>query len=132
ESTNQALLEKVRNAAPGCEIYNHYGPTEATVGVITHHLTAEPNEVVSRFVPLGRPIPNTEIYLLDGRQCLAPVGAIGELYISGSGVSRGYLNQPDLTAERFVPNPFGADPGARLYKTGDLACYRPDGLIYFK
>ncbi|HEX6047362.1 MAG TPA: amino acid adenylation domain-containing protein [Pyrinomonadaceae bacterium] len=132
ESTNEALLEKVRNAAPGCDIYNHYGPTETTVGVITHDLTVEPGEVVSNFVPLGRPIPNTEIYLLDSRQCLAPVGAIAELYIGGDGVTRGYLNHPELTADRFVPNPFGVEPGARLYKTGDLACYRPHGLIDFR
>lgn len=131
EATSRKLLEKVRDFAPGCEIYNHYGPTETTVGVITHHLTGEPGRESSN-VPLGRPIPNTEVYLLDSRQGLAPVGAVGELYISGSGVSRGYLNQPELTAERFIPNPFGAEPGARLYKTGDLGSYRPDGIIYFR
>jgi amino acid adenylation domain-containing protein len=132
EATSQALLDKVRDFAPGCEIYNHYGPTEATVGVTTHHLTVESSKVFSNIVPLGRPIPNAEVYLLDSRKHLTPVGGIGELYISGSGVSRGYLNHPELTADRFVPNPFGAEPGARLYKTGDLACYRPDGLIEFR
>jgi amino acid adenylation domain-containing protein len=133
EATSQALLEKIRNfAPPACEIYNHYGPTETTVGVVTHRLTVEPGKVFSDTVPLGRPIPNTEVYLLDSRQRLTPVGAVGELYISGAGVSRGYLNHPELTAEKFVPNPFSAEPGARMYKTGDLACHRPDGLIDFR
>ena len=127
EATSKALLEKVRNLAPGCEVYNHYGPTETTVGVVTHHLT-----VFSDVVPLGRPIPNTEAYVLDNRQRLAPVGMVGELYIGGAGVSRGYLNHPELTAGKFVPNPFGAEPGARMYRTGDLACHRPDGLIDFR
>ena len=131
EAANEALLEKVRNFVPGCEIYNHYGPTETTVGVITHHLTPDAG-AVSAGVPLGRPIPNTEVYLLDSHQRLAPVGAIAELYIGGAGVSRGYLNHPELTADRFIPNPFGTAPGARLYKTGDLACYRPDGVIDFR
>ncbi|HEU4511147.1 MAG TPA: amino acid adenylation domain-containing protein [Pyrinomonadaceae bacterium] len=127
ETMGQALIEKVRNLAPGCEIYNHYGPTETTVGVLTHHL-----KVFSEVVPLGRPIPNTEVYVLDNRQRLTPMGMVGELYIGGAGVSRGYLNHPELTAEKFVPNPFGAEPGARMYKTGDLACHRPDGLIDFR
>jgi amino acid adenylation domain-containing protein len=132
EAMSQALLEKIRNFAPGCEIYNHYGPTETTVGVVTHHLTVEAGNVFSGAVPLGRPIPNAEVYLLDSRQRLTPVGMAGELYISGAGVARGYLNHPELTAGKFVPNPFGAEPGARMYKTGDLACHRPDGLIDFK
>jgi amino acid adenylation domain-containing protein len=132
EATSQALLEKVRNLAPGCEIYNHYGPTETTVGVVTHHLTAQPGKAFSNGVPLGRPVPNTEVYLLDSRQRLTPAGIVGELYISGAQVSRGYLNHPELTADKFVPNPFGTEPGARMYKTGDLACHRPDGLIDFR
>ena len=132
EAMGQTLLEKVRNLAPGCEIYNHYGPTETTVGVLTHHLTFEPGKVFSGAVPLGRPIPNIEVYLLDNRQRPTPVGMVGELYISGAGVSRGYLNHPELTADKFVPNPFGAEPGARMYKTGDLGCHRPDGLIDFR
>jgi amino acid adenylation domain-containing protein len=132
EATGQALLAKVRSLAPDCEIYNHYGPTETTVGVVTHHSTFEPVEMFSDAVPLGRPIPNTEVYLLDSRQRLTPVGMVGELYIGGAGVSRGYVNHPELTADKFVPNPFGADPGARMYKTGDLGCHRPDGLIDFR
>jgi amino acid adenylation domain-containing protein len=132
EAMSQALLERVRNSAPDCEIYNHYGPTETTVGVISHHLIVDTAKEFTAAAPLGRPIPNTEAYVLDSRQRLTPVGVVGELYIGGAGVSRGYLNQPKLTAEKFVPNPFGTEPGARLYKTGDLACYRPDGLLDFR
>jgi acyl carrier protein len=82
-------------------------------------------------VPLGRPLPNTQIYLLDPHLQPVPVGVAGEIYIGGAGVARGYLNQPELTAERFITNPFSNNPEARLYKTGDLACYQPDGTIEF-
>ncbi len=132
EAMGQTLFKRVRSFAPGCEIHNHYGPTETTVGVISHHLIGDATEEFIAAAPLGRPIPNTEAYVLDSRQRLTPVGVVGELYIGGAGVSRGYLNQPQLTAEKFVPNPFGTEQGARLYKTGDLACYRPDGLLDFR
>lgn len=82
-------------------------------------------------VPIGRPISNTRIYLLDAQGNLGPSGGPGELCISGPGLSRGYLGQPDLTAEKFIPNSFSGEPGDRLYKTGDLARYLPDGNIEF-
>ncbi len=81
--------------------------------------------------PIGRPIANTEIYILDKHLQPVPVGILGELYIAGDGLARGYLNCPELTAKKFIPNPFNPKKGAKLYKTGDLARYRPDGNIEF-
>src|SRR5205807_1464774 len=81
--------------------------------------------------PLGRPIANTQIYLLDCHMQLVPIGVPGELYVGGDGLVRGYFNRPELTAARFVPNPFSTEPGARLYKTGDWARFLPDGNIEF-
>jgi acyl carrier protein len=80
---------------------------------------------------IGRPIQNVHTYILDKHLCPLPIGVIGELYIGGSGIGRGYLNRPGLTAEKFIPNPFSAEPGSRLYKSGDLARYLPDGNIDF-
>jgi acyl carrier protein len=81
--------------------------------------------------PIGRPLPNTQVYILDAQKQLVPIGVPGELYIGGVGVTRGYLNRPELTAERFIPNPFSKDSGSRLYKTGDLVRYLPDGNIEY-
>ncbi|WP_144444395.1 amino acid adenylation domain-containing protein, partial [Caballeronia arationis] len=108
-------------------LYNEYGPTEATVWATAYRCLPEETNLV----PIGRPIANTRVYLLDAQRQLTPPGAIGELYIGGAGVSRGYLNRPELTAERFIDDPFSGQPGARLYRTGDLARYRPDGNIEF-
>ena len=80
---------------------------------------------------IGRPISNTQVYLLDKQMQVVPVAVSGELYIGGEGLARGYINQADLTAERFVPNPFGNTPGARMYRTGDLARYSEDGEISY-
>jgi acyl-CoA synthetase (AMP-forming)/AMP-acid ligase II len=85
----------------------------------------------SRSIPLGRPISNTQVYILDANQQPTPVGVAGEIYISGEGVARGYLNRPELTAERFLPDPFRHAPGVRIYKTGDLGRWLPDGKIEF-
>ena len=82
-------------------------------------------------VPIGRPIANTQLYILDKRWHLVSLGHVGELYIGGLGLARGYENRADLTAERFIPHPFCVQPGERLYRTGDLARYRPDGCIEF-
>ena len=82
-------------------------------------------------IPIGRPVSNTQIYLLDAQLQLVPIGVPGELYIGGAGLARGYLNRPDITAFAFIPNPFSDVPGTRLYKTGDLACYLPNGNIEF-
>jgi amino acid adenylation domain-containing protein len=106
-------------------VINGYGPTEATVYTATH--VVAPNE---RSVPIGRAVGGARVHVLDERFEPVPVGVVGELFIGGGGVVRGYLNRPALTAERFVPDPFG-EPGARLYRTGDLARFRADGDLEF-
>ncbi len=110
-------------------LLNGYGPTEGA----TFATTYEVNEVATeqRTLPIGRPLSNTEVRVLDRHMQMAPVGVIGELYIGGDGLAREYLGQPELTAERFVPHPFSAEPGARLYRTGDLVRYLNDGNIDF-
>ena len=85
----------------------------------------------AKTLPIGRPIYNTQLYVLDSNLQLVPIGDTGELYIGGDGLARGYLNRPELTEKAFIPNPFSSEPGARLYQTGDLVCYRPDGNIEF-
>jgi len=111
---------------------NAYGPTEATITSI-HYETVFDVAVIKSMskVPVGRPIPNVKVYILDDQFQPVPVGVLGELYIGGAGVARGYLNRPELTIERFVSDPFSENPGARLYKTGDLARYLPDGNVEF-
>jgi non-ribosomal peptide synthetase component F len=91
----------------------------------------QPNSFAYPEIPIGRPVANTEIYILDSHLQPAPLGVAGELYISGAGVARGYLNRPDLTAERFIADPFSTDAEARLYKTGDLGRWLPDGNIEY-
>jgi amino acid adenylation domain-containing protein len=112
-----------------CTLHNHYGPSESHV-VTAFTLTGSPSDWPA-LPPIGRPIANTQIYLLSAQLQPVPVGVPGELYIGGIALARGYLNRPDLTDERFIPNPFSDKPGERLYKTGDLACYLPDGNIEF-
>ena len=105
---------------------NVYGPTECTVDATVCQLKANPQRPI-----LGRPLANTQLYILDPYLQPLPVGAPGELHIGGAGLARGYLHQPQLTAEKFIPHPFSSDPEACLYKTGDLARYQPDGTIEF-
>ncbi|XBO87556.1 amino acid adenylation domain-containing protein [Bacillus licheniformis] len=109
------------------EIYNEYGPTETVVGCMIYQYHADRDRQVS--VPIGKPASNVQLYILDERQEVQPVGIAGELYISGDGVAKGYLNKPELTSEKFLPNPFL--PGERMYRTGDLARMRPDGHIEY-
>ncbi len=107
------------------EFYNGYGPTEAAIGSLFMKLHPD----IALPPPIGRPKPNYQAYILDEHLNPVPVGVTGELHVGGAGVSRGYLNRPELTKERFIPDPFR--PGGRLYKTGDLARRRPDGTIVF-
>jgi amino acid adenylation domain-containing protein len=119
----QDLAEKLRVVVKG-EIRNMYGPTETTVWSATHALKGD-----EKSIPIGRPVANTRIYILDQGQEIAPIGVIGELYIGGDGVVRGYLNQAEATGDRFMPDAFSQTGGARVYRSGDLARYRDDGLI---
>ncbi|MGH8772435.1 MAG: non-ribosomal peptide synthetase, partial [Burkholderiales bacterium] len=129
ESSSWRLLDRIAEQQGKCFVLNHYGPTETTVGSLTFDLGEERSPTAT--VPIGRPIANTEVYVLDSHLNPVPVGVAGELHIGGAGVARGYLNRPELTAEKFIPNPFSEDPSARLYKTGDLVRYLPDGVIEF-
>src|SRR5205085_657960 len=108
-----------REHAPGTVVFNEYGPTEAVVGCCVYRVPV--GDLGAGAIPIGRPIANTRLYILDRALQPVPVGVAGELYIGGAGVTRGYLDRPALTAERFVPDPFGDQPGARLYRSGDLA-----------
>src|SRR6185369_12559312 len=118
-----------RKHAPATRLINEYGPTETVVGCCVFELPQ--GEIPSGAVPIGKPIANTQLYVLDERQQLVPVGLPGELYIGGDGLARGYLNHPELTAQHFVPHPFSAKAGARLYRTGDIARYLRDGNLEY-
>ncbi len=125
------LIERVWALAPGCAVVNHYGPTETTVGVLTHRLQPTDRARFPLAPPIGRPIANTQVYILGPGGEPAPVGAIGELHIGGRSVARGYLDRPELTAEKFIRDSFVNRAGARLYRTGDLARYTADGHVLF-
>lgn len=129
EQMHYNSLKLWRAHAPATRLINEYGPTETVVGCCTYQVQEDDPDIGP--VPIGRPIANTRLYVLDDRMRLLPSGVAGELYIGGAGVARGYLNRPGLTAERFVPDPFAGTPGERLYKTGDSARYRPDGTLEF-
>jgi amino acid adenylation domain-containing protein len=122
------LVTELFRQLPGVSLENLYGPTEASVDVTAWSYTAPS---LHARVPIGRPIANTQIYVVDSDLALVPIGVPGELVISGIGVGRGYAGRPDLTAEWFVPDPLSAEPGRRLYRTGDVARVRPDGAIDF-
>jgi amino acid adenylation domain-containing protein/non-ribosomal peptide synthase protein (TIGR01720 family) len=118
-----------RAAAPEGRIFNEYGPTETVVGCCVYEVPQSP--LLADTIPIGRPIANTQLYIVNDQLEPVPVGVAGELCIGGAGLARGYLNRPELTSEKFVQNPFSADPLARLYKTGDRASYLPDGTLRF-
>jgi amino acid adenylation domain-containing protein len=115
-------------AQPGCELHNLYGPTEASIDVTFWECRREDGLPV---VPIGRPIANTQVYVLDEWMNVMPIGIPGELYLGGEGLARGYWQRPDLTAEKFVPNPFSDIPGQRLYQTGDLVRWREAGYLEY-
>ena len=120
------------HVSPQVQLVNTYGPTEATIVATMYRVPGSAEAgVPPREVPIGRPIPNTQVYLLDRYLNIVPIGVPGELHIGGAGLARGYLHRPEMTAGKFIPNPYSAEPGARLYKTGDLARYLPTGDIEF-
>ena len=131
EAFSRQLHDSILAASPACKILNHYGPTETTVGSLTFDASEHELPDVARTVPIGRPIANTQVYILDKHMHLCPTGVAGELYIGGAGVAAGYLNDPEQTAARFIPDIFSTNPDSRVYRTGDLARYLPDGNVEF-
>jgi amino acid adenylation domain-containing protein len=128
EAADWNLIKKIENNAPHCRVLNHYGPTETTVGVLTYCVEEKIQDTAT--VPIGKPIANTQVYVLDANLQPVPLGVAGELYIGGESLARGYLNQPELTAQRFIIHSFG-DGYQRLYKTGDRVRYLSDGNLEF-
>jgi amino acid adenylation domain-containing protein len=129
EVTSGRRIAAILQRFPALRVIHGYGPTECTTFATTETFVA--TDPVDDPPPLGRPIANTQAYIVDAGLQLLPVGVPGELYLGGDGLARGYLQRPDLTAQAFLPNPFPGTPGDRLYRTGDLARYRPDGRIEF-
>jgi natural product biosynthesis luciferase-like monooxygenase protein len=126
EAFPSRLASQLREVNGSSSITNMYGPTETTIWSSTH--AVEPN---TGEIPIGKPIANTALYVLDAHLRPVPAGVVGELYIGGDGVARGYLNRPDLTAERFVVDPFVSGGASRMYRTGDMARFRKDGVVEF-
>jgi amino acid adenylation domain-containing protein len=124
-----AHVDRVLRELPGCRMINGYGPTESTTFTCCHGMS--PGDPVGFSVPLGRPVNATRVYVLDAELAPVAMGVAGELYIGGDGLARGYLNQPGLTAERFVPDRWQDEPGTRLYRSGDRCRHLPDGRLEF-
>ena len=125
----QRVLQRIRDTFPRIRIMNCYGPTEVTWGPCGYvfHQAIHPN----RIAPIGKPFPNYRMYVLDDNLQPVPPGVTGELFVGGAGVARGYLNQPETTAESFIPDPFLDDPGERVYRTGDMVRFQADGNVVF-
>ncbi|HEX8272375.1 MAG TPA: non-ribosomal peptide synthase/polyketide synthase [Longimicrobiaceae bacterium] len=132
EASRAEFVEEIARLAPGCEVANHYGPTETTVGALAFRVRPGADlRGGSGSVPLGRPLPGARAYVLDAWGRPLPAGIPGELHVGGAGVARGYQGRPEQTAERFVPDPFAGEPGARMYRTGDRVKRRADGELEF-
>ncbi|KVE35539.1 non-ribosomal peptide synthetase [Burkholderia sp. TSV86] len=130
DRADAAALLRLRQAGVRAELINGYGPTEVTTLSCTH--VVQDDDIRDGDVPIGRPFANTSAYILDEDMQPVPVGVQGELYLGGAGLARGYYRQPELTAERFVPNPFDGVPGSRLYRTGDVCIWDSNGRIRYK
>ena len=130
ESLHWDFARSLQTVAAAPSTFNHYGPTEATVGCLAYRLEAH-DKVQSTTVPLGRPLRNTQVYVLDAFLHPVPAGVPGELHIAGEGVARGYMNRPEKTAGSFIPDPFSVRPGARMYQTGDVCRLLADGRVEF-
>ncbi|KAF9143358.1 hypothetical protein BGX20_007144, partial [Mortierella sp. AD010] len=128
EALSTSLVQQLRILVPNGSVINDYGPTETSVAATVWKC---PQYFNGNIVPIGRPINNKRIYILDATCQPVPLGAVGELYIGGVGVARGYLNRSELTNERFISDLFTEDTGARMYRTGDLAYYLPDGNLAY-
>jgi amino acid adenylation domain-containing protein/non-ribosomal peptide synthase protein (TIGR01720 family) len=129
EAVDVASVRAVLRDVPPARLVHVYGPTENTTFSTWHLVTSVPDD--AHTVPIGRTISNSQTYVLDASLNLVPIGVTGELYVGGDGLARGYVARPDLTAEKFIPNPFDGRPGARMYRTGDLVRLLPDGSIEF-
>ncbi|WP_275431010.1 amino acid adenylation domain-containing protein, partial [Pseudomonas frederiksbergensis] len=127
ERADAASFRRLLSLAPNLRLVHCYGPTETTTYATTYEVKAVAPDAES--VPIGGPISNTQLYLLDARQQLAPLGVVGEIYIGGRGVAKGYLNRPELTAQAFIADPFSDEPGALLYRTGDLGRWLSEGQL---
>jgi surfactin family lipopeptide synthetase A len=128
EPCSNELVKKHSQSMPLARLYNEYGPTEASVWSTACELTEADSE---KIISIGKPIPNSKVYILDENLQVVPFGVSGSIFIGGNGVSRGYFKRPDLTAEKFIPDFFAGKQGQRLYKTGDIGRYRSDGSIDF-
>ncbi len=129
EPIQEQLLVSIKKQIEGLQIINGYGPTETTICAVLYVVPSECSH--NNKTPIGLPVQNIEIYLLNEQMQVVPVGTTGEMYIGGVGLAQGYLNRPELTAKKFIQNPFSHDSDSRLYKTGDLARYLPDGNLEF-
>jgi len=130
EKADPATFAKWKRVAGQTRLFNAYGPAE-TSPTTTIYETGSSKWECGAYVPIGKPLGNTSVYVLDENRSPVPAGVAGELYIGGAGLARGYWNRPELTAERFVPSPFDSDPSSRLYRTGDIGFYLPDGNLVF-
>jgi aspartate racemase len=130
ESLSVPHICRALSLLPNTELMNMYGPTESTTFACGYRIPRT-QSLIALSIPIGRPIANTQVYILDPHLQPVPIGVAGELYIGGDGLARGYVNRPEITCQKFIPNPFSTQPGACLYKTGDLCRYLPDGNIEF-
>ncbi|ARU60228.1 hypothetical protein CBW65_03505 [Tumebacillus avium] len=131
ETLRWDLIERVEEYRDDVWLINHYGPTEVTIAGVVYKVEKDPAMRKTVTVPLGRPLGNVQVYVLDQHLQPVPYGVAGEVYFGGAGITRGYIKRPDLTAERYLKDPFKNDPEARFYRTGDLAKRHPDGRLEF-